>query len=257
MQIQHQLGADVIFAFDELTTLMNTRGYQEQSVRAHPRLGEPLPGRAPAAHRRAPGPAVPGAVRGGAGRPVRGPAPPGRPRSGGDRRSTAAASTATASAARWRRRTWAPSPAGCAAELPEDKPRHMLGHLRARRPLHLRSRTAPTPSTASRRPGWPATRRSTPATAGSTSTPQPRGGPSCPIDAECDCYTCAHYTRAYLHHLFKAKEMLAATLCTIHNERFIVRLVDDIRPAIEQGHFDDAAGRVPRPLLRAVSAGRP
>ena len=50
-----------------------------------------------------------------------------------------------------------------------------------------------------------------------------------PIDAECDCYTCAHYTRAYLHHLFKAKEMLASTLCTIHNERFIVRLVDEIR----------------------------
>ena len=50
-----------------------------------------------------------------------------------------------------------------------------------------------------------------------------------PIDAECDCYTCAHYTRAYIHHLFKAKEILSATLCTIHNERFIVRLVDQIR----------------------------
>ena len=50
-----------------------------------------------------------------------------------------------------------------------------------------------------------------------------------PIDAECDCYTCAHYTRAYIHHLFKAKEMLASTLCTIHNERFVVRLVESIR----------------------------
>ena len=60
-----------------------------------------------------------------------------------------------------------------------------------------------------------------------------------PIEAECDCYTCAHYTRAYLHHLFKAKEMLASTLCTIHNERFIVRLVDDIRASIETGTFDD------------------
>ncbi|MGB7964164.1 MAG: tRNA-guanine transglycosylase, partial [Propionicimonas sp.] len=60
-----------------------------------------------------------------------------------------------------------------------------------------------------------------------------------PIDAECDCYTCAHYTRAYLHHLFKAKEMVASTLCTIHNERFTVRLVDDIRASIESGEFDD------------------
>ena len=59
-----------------------------------------------------------------------------------------------------------------------------------------------------------------------------------PIERGCDCYTCAHYTRAYLHHLFKAKEMLASTLATIHNERFTVRLVDDIRAAIESGDFD-------------------
>lgn len=60
-----------------------------------------------------------------------------------------------------------------------------------------------------------------------------------PIDAECDCYTCAHYTRAYLHHLFKAKEIVSATLCTIHNERFIVRLVDRIRESIAAGRFED------------------
>ncbi len=59
-----------------------------------------------------------------------------------------------------------------------------------------------------------------------------------PIDAECDCYTCANYTRAYLHHLFKAKEMLGSTLLTIHNERFIVRLVDRIRHSIVAGDFD-------------------
>jgi queuine tRNA-ribosyltransferase len=58
-----------------------------------------------------------------------------------------------------------------------------------------------------------------------------------PIDPECDCYTCAHYTRAYLHHAFKAKEMIANTLATIHNERFIVRLVDDIRASIDAGDF--------------------
>ena len=40
-----------------------------------------------------------------------------------------------------------------------------------------------------------------------------------PIDADCDCYTCAHYTRAYLHHLFKAKEILAATLGTKNDEQ--------------------------------------
>ena len=59
-----------------------------------------------------------------------------------------------------------------------------------------------------------------------------------PLDRDCDCYTCANYTRAYLHHLFKAREMLASTLCTIHNERFIVSLVDRIRASIEAGEFD-------------------
>ena len=53
-----------------------------------------------------------------------------------------------------------------------------------------------------------------------------------PLDPECDCYTCANYTRAYIHHLFKAKEILSATLCTIHNERFTISLVDRIRASI-------------------------
>ena len=60
-----------------------------------------------------------------------------------------------------------------------------------------------------------------------------------PIETDCDCYTCANYSRAYLHHLFKAKEMTGFTLATIHNERFIVSLVDDIRASIDDGTFDD------------------
>ena len=45
--------------------------------------------------------------------------------------------------------------------------------------------------------------------------------------------------RAYLHHLFKSKEILSATLCTIHNERFVIRLVDRIRAAIVADEFDE------------------
>jgi queuine tRNA-ribosyltransferase len=60
-----------------------------------------------------------------------------------------------------------------------------------------------------------------------------------PIDSECDCYTCQNYTRAYLNHLFHGKEMIAATLATIHNERFVVRLVDQMRAALKTGHFFD------------------
>ncbi|HSA39292.1 MAG TPA: tRNA guanosine(34) transglycosylase Tgt, partial [Mycobacterium sp.] len=65
-----------------------------------------------------------------------------------------------------------------------------------------------------------------------------------PLDPDCDCYTCANYTRAYIHHLFKAKEILSATLCTIHNERFIIALVDRIRAAIADGSFDELRAEV-------------
>jgi queuine tRNA-ribosyltransferase len=54
---------------------------------------------------------------------------------------------------------------------------------------------------------------------------------------DCDCYTCQNYTRAYLHHLFHAKELLANTLMSIHNEHFIIKLVDDIRMSIDDGSF--------------------
>jgi len=59
-----------------------------------------------------------------------------------------------------------------------------------------------------------------------------------PLDAECGCYTCAHYTRAYLSHLYRSKEMLSATLASIHNLYFIVNLVKGMRSAIIDGTFD-------------------
>ncbi len=58
-----------------------------------------------------------------------------------------------------------------------------------------------------------------------------------PIDAECGCYTCRHHTRAYLRHLFKAREIQAAVLATCHNLAFIQALVRDIREAIVHRDF--------------------
>lgn len=57
------------------------------------------------------------------------------------------------------------------------------------------------------------------------------------IDNECNCYTCKNYTLAYLSHLFRAKEMLAATLASIHNLYFIVNLVKEIRQSMIDGTF--------------------
>lgn len=58
-----------------------------------------------------------------------------------------------------------------------------------------------------------------------------------PLIKDCACYTCQHYSRAYLQHLYKAKELLVNTLISIHNEHFIIKLVDDIRDSIEDGSF--------------------
>lgn len=58
-----------------------------------------------------------------------------------------------------------------------------------------------------------------------------------PIDSECDCYTCSNYSRSYIHHLFAANEVLGLTLASIHNERFVVGTVDNIRKSIINGNF--------------------
>lgn len=58
-----------------------------------------------------------------------------------------------------------------------------------------------------------------------------------PIDSSCACYTCKNYTRAYLAHLFRSKEMFAATLASIHNLYFLIHLVADIRESILDGNF--------------------
>jgi queuine tRNA-ribosyltransferase len=62
-----------------------------------------------------------------------------------------------------------------------------------------------------------------------------------PIDENCSCYTCTHFSRAYLRHLIVAKEMLAATLISIHNIATLVFLVQDARKAILEGTFEQFA----------------
>jgi queuine tRNA-ribosyltransferase len=57
------------------------------------------------------------------------------------------------------------------------------------------------------------------------------------IDADCDCYTCRSFSAAYLHHLFRSRELLAYRLATIHNLRFIMRLMGRIRAAVVEGRY--------------------
>ena len=58
-----------------------------------------------------------------------------------------------------------------------------------------------------------------------------------PIDDECDCYTCKNYTKAYLRHLFIAGEGLGGRLLSIHNIRFLIKIMENIRKSIEEDRF--------------------
>ena len=245
--IQHQLGADIIFAFDELTTLVNTRTYQEESLARtqawarrcldeHRRLSAlDGPGR--------PEQALFGVVQGAHYEDLRRQACRGL-ESIAD--SDGVGFDGYGIGGALEKQNLATIIGWCTEELPDSKPRHLLG---ISEPDDLFAAIAAGADT------FDCVSPSRVARNAAVYSPDGRYNITgaryrrdfTPIDAECDCYTCAHYTRAYIHHLFKAKEMLASTLCTIHNERFIIRLVDRIRDAIPAGDFaelrDDFLGR--------------
>ena len=236
MQIQHKLGADIIFAFDELTTLMNTRGYQERSVeRTHAWAIRCLQEHARLSLERADKPqqALFGVIQGAQYEDLRRQAARGLAELEVDGSSFdgfglggALEKENLGTIVEW-----------MVEELPEDKPRHLLGISEPNDLFWAIEMGADTfdcvnPSRVARNAAiYTADGRY------NVDTARNRRNFG-PLEDGCDCYTCQHYTRAYLHHLFKAKEILASTLATIHNERFTVRLVDDIRHSIRAGQFE-------------------
>jgi len=237
--IQHQLGADIIFAFDELTTLMNTRPYQEESLArtqawAHRCLVEHrrLATLEPPTH---PAQALFGVVQGAQYEDLRRQACRGLESIVDDE---GRGFDGYGIGGALEKQNLATIVGWCTDELSDSKPRHLLG---ISEPDDLFAAIAAGADT------FDCVSPSRVARNAAVYSPDGRYNITgaryrrdfTPIDAECDCYTCAHYTRAYIHHLFKAKEILAATLCTIHNERFIIRLVDRIRAAIVAGEFGD------------------
>jgi queuine tRNA-ribosyltransferase len=60
-----------------------------------------------------------------------------------------------------------------------------------------------------------------------------------PLDAGCDCYTCRHYSRAYIHHLFRAEEILGIRLVSLHNVAFLLNLMRSIRESVRAGRFGE------------------
>jgi queuine tRNA-ribosyltransferase len=237
MRIQHQLGADIMFAFDECTTLMNTRGYQESSLArtqawAVRCLAEHARQTRERTHR--PYQALFGVVQGAQYEDL-------RRRAARDLESSSVEGFAFDGygiGGALEKHNLGRIVGWVCEELSEQKPRHLLGISEPDDFFTAIENGADTFDCVS--PSRVARNAAVYTLGGrfNVNTAASRRA-FVPIDAECDCYTCANYTRAYLHHLFKAKEMLASTLCTIHNERFIVRLVDDIRASVDDGTFDD------------------
>lgn len=245
--IQHQLGADIIFAFDELTTLVNTRGYQERSVqRTHEWAVRCLAEHRKLTEARADKPyqALFGVVQGAQYEDLRRQATRGLVSIGdGPGPAEGLSFDGYGIGGALEKQNLATIVGWVTDELPADKPRHLLGisepdDLFAAIAAGADTFDCVSPSRVARNASiYSATGRYN-----ITGARYKRD--FTPLDAECDCYTCAHYTRAYIRHLFKAKEMLASTLCTIHNERFVVRLVDQIRAAILAGEFDELRDHV-------------
>ncbi|MBV8929720.1 MAG: tRNA guanosine(34) transglycosylase Tgt [Mycobacteriaceae bacterium] len=238
MRIQHQLGADIIFAFDELTTLVNTRSYQEISVRRthdwaqrcmveHRRLTAQRPDK--------PAQALFGVVQGAQYEDLRRQAASGLDSiAGEDGRGFDGYGIGGA----LEKQNLATIVGWVTSELPEDKPRHLLGISEPDDLFDAVAAGADTFDCVS--PSRVARNAAVYSATGRYNITNARFRRDfAAVDADCDCYTCGHYSRAYIHHLFKSKEILAAMLCTIHNERFVIGLVDRIRDAIDAGRFGE------------------
>lgn len=235
MQVQHQLGADIMFAFDELTTLMNTRRYQEESLERTRKWAM----RCLAAHdqftrQRADKPyqALFGVLQGAQYEDLR-------------RKAAKDLSSMEVCGRSFdgfgiggalEKENLGTIVSWVCEELPDNKPRHLLGISEPDDLFTAVENGADTfdcvnPSRVARNCAiYTDNGRYNVSTAANR---RDFG----PLDQDCGCYTCQNYSRAYLHHLFKGKEMLAATLATIHNEWFTVHLVDRIRKSMESGDF--------------------
>ena len=249
MRVQHQIGADIIFAFDECTTLHNTRKYQEKALERTRAWGiRCLDEHQKLTLERSENPyqALYGVIQGAQYEDLRKKAATDMAALRSSDPENPIAFDGFGLGGALDKKTLGTILTWMNEILPVEKPRHLLG-IGAPEDLFvgvdngidtfdcvLASRIARTSAVYTMEGRF------------NLSNAAYRRAFE-PIDPECDCYTCTHYTKAYVHHLFRGKEINAATLATIHNERFIVRLVDQMRAALIAGDY---------PELKAQFMGR-
>ena len=245
MRIQHELGSDIMFAFDELTSLLHPRSYQEESLeRTHAWARRCLREHARLTAERADKPyqQLWGVIQGANYEDLRRHAARTMAdmEEGGERFDGFGIGGALEKENLGTIVSWVTS------ELGEDRPRHLLGISEPEDFFAAVEAGADTFDCVN--PSRVARNAAIYAPEGRYNVTNARFRRDfSPLVDGCGCYTCTHYTRAYVHHLFKAKEILASTLATTHNEWFTVRLVDAIRDSIDNGEYeafrDDMLGR--------------
>jgi len=237
MQVQHKIGADIIFAFDELTTLHNTKKYQERSLERtrlwalrcldeHQRLT--------VERKSKPYQALFGVLQGAQYEDLRRKAA----RDFATMKSSGIEFDGFGMGGALDKSMLGKIVSWMAEELPQNKPRHLLGIGEPADLFAGVENGADTFDCVA-----PTREARTSAVYSQTGRFNVSNGSFrrdfSPIEESCTCYTCVHYSRAYLNHLFRAKEILGPTLATIHNLHFIVTLVDRMRDSINNGEFKE------------------
>ena len=235
LKIQHQLGADIMFAFDELTSLLHPYSYQVESLERT----EAWARRCLAAHRRLteersdkPYQQLWGVVQGAQHQDLRERAA----KTLTDMSVDGCSFDGFGIGGALEKENLGTIVGWVSAALPVDKPRHLLG---ISEPSDFFAAVEAGADT------FDCVNPSRVARNAAIYTPDGRFNITnarfardfTPLVEGCGCYTCTYYTRAYVRHLFKAKEILASTLATIHNEWFTVRLVAGIRESLMTGDF--------------------
>lgn len=222
MQIQHNLGADIIFAFDECTSPLADYDYQKQAMERTHRWAE----RSLKEHKRLGGEqALFGIVQGGRHQDLR---------EESARIIGAMDFDGFGIGGSFNKEDMGTAVGWVSKILPEDKPRHLLGIGEPSDIIEGIKNGADTFDCV------------TPTRMARNGTLMVKDGrlnifnsqyreDFSPIEEGCGCYTCQNYTRAYLSHLFRAKEMLAGTLASIHNLYFLISFTKQIRNDILKG----------------------